>query len=230
MKVSNSLVLALLVSSAFVTQSSFADFEGEEAVESIQSEDLGLDSIGEPPVRDHRGGGGGRSGGRSGGGYRPSPSRPSMPSRPPVVRDHRGGGRPGGGVVVHPTRPGRPNGGYRPGYPTGGYRPVRPAYPVVRHIGRNYGWAPWRHRVVVRNYYPFEWRRVLEVTCTARSPYYGWDYSVTEAGYRGEAYQNLMVDVENAALDRCYSETGGDEGCYLVGCTPNYSANYGYGY
>lgn len=203
MKVNNSLILALVVGSVFAAQTSLADMGTEDAVESIQSEELGLDSIGEPPHRGSRG---------NGGGVRPGPSRP-------IVRDHRGGngrGRPGG---VHSGRP-----GYNPGRPS--FRPVRPAYPVVRHIGRNYGWAPWRHRVVVRNYYPFEWRRVLEVTCTARSSAYGWDYSVTEAGYNGEAYQNLMVHVENAALDRCYNETGGDESCYLLGCTPSYSRTF----
>src|SRR4051812_7606719 len=103
MKVSNSLVLALMLSSVFVAQSSFADMSGDEGVESIQADDLGMDSLGERPmVRDHRSGGGGvshSSGGHSSGGY-----RPSSPSRP-VVRDHRGGGNPGGGVVVRPTYP-----------------------------------------------------------------------------------------------------------------------------
>ncbi len=59
--------------------------------------------------------------------------------------------------------------------------------------------------------------RIREVTCTAEDSD-GYLYPVTEDGYVGYAYEEHLPEVEDAAMDWCYDETGGDEGCHLVGC------------
>jgi hypothetical protein len=59
------------------------------------------------------------------------------------------------------------------------------------------------------------------VTCTAEDSE-GDLYPVTEDGYVGIEYQSSLDEIEDNALDYCYEDTGGDEGCSLVGCTPNY--------
>jgi hypothetical protein len=59
------------------------------------------------------------------------------------------------------------------------------------------------------------------VTCTA-SDDNGDLFPVTEDGYFGYDYQDRLPEIEDAALDRCYDETNGDESCYLVGCEPGY--------
>jgi hypothetical protein len=38
----------------------------------------------------------------------------------------------------------------------------------------------------------------------------------------GVEYEDVLDQVEDAALDRCYDDSGGDEGCTLVDCTPTY--------
>jgi hypothetical protein len=59
------------------------------------------------------------------------------------------------------------------------------------------------------------------VTCTAADSEGGL-YPVTEDGYGGIEYQEQLPAIEDAAIDRCYNETGGDTGCHLVDCTPGY--------
>jgi hypothetical protein len=59
------------------------------------------------------------------------------------------------------------------------------------------------------------------VTCTAQDSD-GAQYPVTEDGYFGFAYQSEVPSIEDQALDRCYAETDGDGGCFLVGCDPGY--------
>lgn len=59
------------------------------------------------------------------------------------------------------------------------------------------------------------------MTCTAEDSV-GDLYPVTEDGYVGAEYEGILDQVEDTALDRCYSESGGDEGCTLVDCTPLY--------
>ena len=67
----------------------------------------------------------------------------------------------------------------------------------------------------------FEWNRVRVVTCTAQNSS-GYQFPVTEDAYYGYTYQSRMEQIEDAALNRCYSETNGDESCYLLGCTAGY--------
>lgn len=61
----------------------------------------------------------------------------------------------------------------------------------------------------------------MTVTCTAQDSV-GELFPVTEDGYVGVAYEPVLPQIEDAALDRCYAETGGDPGCFLVGCNPGY--------
>jgi hypothetical protein len=64
---------------------------------------------------------------------------------------------------------------------------------------------------------------VVAVTCTAQDSY-GYQYPVTESDYAGYEYQAEVSEIEDQALDRCYSESNGDGSCFLVGCTPDYEA------
>lgn len=59
------------------------------------------------------------------------------------------------------------------------------------------------------------------MTCTAENSS-GYQFPVTEDGFFGFGYQARMEQIEDAALDRCYSETNGDQSCVLLGCTPGY--------
>jgi hypothetical protein len=61
----------------------------------------------------------------------------------------------------------------------------------------------------------------VAVTCTSEDSV-GNLYPVTEDGYFGAEYEGILDQVEDASLDRCYDESGGDEGCTLVGCDPIY--------
>jgi len=73
----------------------------------------------------------------------------------------------------------------------------------------------------VRPIYHWDWYRLHAVTCTAEDSS-GDLFPVTEDGYIGNVYQSRLEQIEDAALDRCYDETGGDPGCYLVDCQPGY--------
>jgi hypothetical protein len=212
MKTSLSLFLALLVSSVSVAQISFADEMSADSIESASEAtmsdelsanalDLGSDSLVESPsIRDHRG------------------------SRGPIIRGPmRPIGHPGGGVVVRPMprRPvPRPPVVVRP-MPRPGRVIVRGPRPPVVIRGGIYGWPVFRHRTVVSRVYPFIWNRLQSVTCTSINNY-GEEFSVTESGYYGDAYYPIMVNVENAAVDRCYAETGGDMSCRILTCAPTY--------
>jgi hypothetical protein len=122
-----------------------------------------------------------------------------------IAPDHGGhGGGHGGG--------GHGGGGWHPGHP--GHEPF-----PVHHGG--YPWPHWNHPPFVRPVYGWFWDRLVAVTCTAEDSY-GELYSVTEDGYVGPAFEPVLPQVEDAALDRCYAETDGDPGCRFVGCTPVY--------
>jgi len=45
---------------------------------------------------------------------------------------------------------------------------------------------------------------------------------VTENEYVGIEFQARLPEIEDAALDMCFDETGGNTSCVLVGCTPGY--------
>jgi hypothetical protein len=58
------------------------------------------------------------------------------------------------------------------------------------------------------------------VTCTAEDEY-GNQYPVTESDFYGVAYEAQMNNIEDAALDMCYQDSG-DPSCAFLGCTPGY--------
>ena len=101
------------------------------------------------------------------------------------------------------------HGGYYPGH--GGYYPG--------HGG--WGWPHWGHPGFIPPVFSFEWARLHTVTCTAEDAA-GRYYPVTENRYFGFDYQERMTEIEEAALDRCYAESGGDNACTLVDCVPGY--------
>jgi hypothetical protein len=78
-------------------------------------------------------------------------------------------------------------------------------------------WAHWNHPDFARPIYYWDWPHVHTVTCVAEDSY-GDQYPVSEAAAPGFALAN-MTDVEDDALDRCYSESGQDTTCVLATCT-----------
>ena len=91
----------------------------------------------------------------------------------------------------------------------------------MRPFHNNRGHFPWRHivRRIIRPVFHWNWGRVNHVACTAEDSR-GYEYTVHDYGYYGN-YQSRVQATEDAALDKCYAESGGDN-CYLVGCTPYY--------
>jgi hypothetical protein len=79
------------------------------------------------------------------------------------------------------------------------------------------GWAHWDHPEFARPNYYWSWAGVHNVTCIAEDSY-GDQYPVSEAAPPGFGLAN-MTDVEDDALDRCYSESGQDSTCVLASCT-----------
>jgi hypothetical protein len=103
----------------------------------------------------------------------------------------------------------------------GWHQPVHPhAVRVLRPHDMRYGEHPWRHwghAEFVRPVYYWDWGVVRSVTCIAEDSY-GDQYPVTESTFAGFGLVN-MTQVEDDALDRCYEESGGDQGCYLATCS-----------
>jgi hypothetical protein len=94
---------------------------------------------------------------------------------------------------------------------------VRVLAPKVYVHGAHDGWRHWEHPEFLRPYYYWNWTLVHQVSCTAEDSY-GDQYPVTETTGPGWGLEN-MTAVEDDALDRCYSESGSDESCYLVNCS-----------
>jgi hypothetical protein len=149
---------------------------------------------------------------------RPEPVRPAPMPRPEPVRPAPRPDPVRPGPAPRPE-PGRPvgNGGGRPI----GERPVGRHYDPVTFRGGNYTWNRWDHPVFARPVYDWDWAVLRLVTCTAEDSE-GDLYPVTEDGYIGVVYEDRVSDIEDAALDRCYSETNSDTGCVLLSCTPGY--------
>ena len=78
-------------------------------------------------------------------------------------------------------------------------------------------WRHWGHPEFVRPVYYWDWGVIHNVTCIAEDSY-GDQYPVTESTFAGFGLMN-MTAVEDDALDRCYEESGGDQGCYLATCS-----------
>ena len=92
--------------------------------------------------------------------------------------------------------------------------------------GRMHGgiapWSRWENRpYYVRPIYNFRWNELRIMTCTAVDSY-GDRFPVTEDGYIGDVYERNLSEIEDSALDRCYSQSGGDNTCRLLNCEPGY--------
>jgi hypothetical protein len=138
-----------------------------------------------------------------------------------VAQDHHEGGRPPDGHAPAPVRGPPPQ--FRPHAP-GGYPHGPPSHPHAVRIlapravvrGGHY-WNHWAHPEFVRPLYYWNWGAIRGVTCIAEDSY-GDQYPVTENG-AGTFNPDYMTNLEDSALDRCYSESGGDQTCYLATCT-----------
>jgi hypothetical protein len=106
--------------------------------------------------------------------------------------------------------------GVHPRGPTVRPHPLRVLAPRVVFHGRS-GWAHWDHPEFARPAYYWDWARVHNVTCVAEDSY-GDQYPVSEAAAPDFGLSN-MTDVEDDALDRCFSESGQDTTCVLATCT-----------
>ncbi len=126
-----------------------------------------------------------------------SQERSHAPSRQaPEFRGHPPGMHPHGPVVrQHPVR----------------VLPQRPAR------GERREWPHWNHPEMSRPVYYWDWGTVRGVTCVAEDSY-GDQYPVTEPAGPGFG-PDQMTSVEDAALDRCYAESGQDPSCFLATCS-----------
>ncbi len=95
--------------------------------------------------------------------------------------------------------------------------PLRVLAPKVVVYGNHHTWKHWEHPEFARPAYYWEWAAIKHVTCIAEDSY-GDQYPVTEATFAGFALAN-MTAIEDDALDRCNTESGGDESCYLASCS-----------
>jgi hypothetical protein len=78
-------------------------------------------------------------------------------------------------------------------------------------------WHHWAHPEFARPLYYWDWAAVHSVSCVAEDSY-GDQYPVSESTWVGFGLAS-MTDVEDEALDRCYSESGQDASCYLATCS-----------
>ena len=95
--------------------------------------------------------------------------------------------------------------------------PVRVMRPTVIRRGAERPWHHWGHAEFVRPVYYWDWAVIHQVTCIAEDSY-GDQYPVTQSTWGGFGLPD-MTTVEDDALDRCYSESGGDQSCYLATCS-----------
>jgi hypothetical protein len=106
--------------------------------------------------------------------------------------------------------------GVHPRGPTAHAHQVRVMRPrVVRYGGHE--WRHWDHPQFARPVYYWQWGAIHNVSCIAEDSY-GDQYPVTEETFPRFGLQN-MTAIEDDALDRCYSESGGDPSCYLATCS-----------
>ncbi|MGA2447529.1 MAG: hypothetical protein ABTD50_02500 [Polyangiaceae bacterium] len=129
-------------------------------------------------------------------GYAEEHYRPAARQAPPPFQAHPAGVHPHGPIVRQ--------------------HPVRVLAPRAVVHGRS-GWVHWDHPEFARPTYYWSWSGVHTVTCIAEDSY-GDQYPVSESAAPGFGLAN-MTDVEDDALDRCYSESGQDSTCFLATCT-----------
>jgi hypothetical protein len=106
--------------------------------------------------------------------------------------------------------------GPHPQGPTVRPHAVRTLAPRTVVHGRN-TWAHWDHPEFARPAYYWDWNAIHSVMCVAEDSY-GDQYPVTESAPPGFGLAD-MTNVEDDALDRCYSESGQDTTCVLASCT-----------
>lgn len=121
--------------------------------------------------------------------YTPRPAPPQFRAHPPGMQPR--------GRVVPPHQ-------------------VRVLRPEMYHRGEHH-WRHWEHPELARPVYYWNWAAVHGVTCVAEDSY-GDQYPITGNVFPGFGLAN-MSEVEDEALDRCYSESGGDQSCYLATCS-----------
>ena len=119
---------------------------------------------------------------------------------PPAWQGHPAG--------AHPVSP-----GWHPAYHP---HPVRVLRPHTMRYGEH-PWRHWGHPEFVRPVYYWDWAQIHQITCIAEDSY-GDQYPVTQSTWSGFGLPD-MTTVEDDALDRCYSESGGDQSCYLATCS-----------
>jgi hypothetical protein len=166
-------------------------------------------------------GGGGFHGGGPIGVHGPTPGHGGGFGPGPV---HGGGFGPGpvhgGGFGPGPVH----GGGFGPGPVHGFPGPIHGdpgfGHPYPIHGGA-YPWPVWNHPFFPRPVYYWNWAGLESVTCTAENAA-GEQFPVTNDGYIGDVYQEQLGNIEDAAIDRCYNETGGDTTCHLLDCVPLY--------
>ena len=132
----------------------------------------------------------------------PAPAHPPRPT-PPLPRP-----------VPQRFEPHHP--GVHPNGPSVHSHAVRVLSPTVVVYG-NTQWNHFERPEFSRPLYYWDWTVVRNVTCIAEDSY-GDQYPVTEATFSGFGLTNMTM-VENDALDRCASESGGDPSCYLATCS-----------
>jgi hypothetical protein len=133
---------------------------------------------------------GGHEGGHEGGHGAPRPAPPKFQPHPPGAHPR--------GATVHS-------------------HPVRVLAPRVVVRGGHREWKHWSHPEFARPAYYWDFGVIHNVSCIAEDSY-GDQYPVTQATYPGFGNDG-MTSVEDDALDRCYSESGGDQSCYLATCS-----------
>jgi hypothetical protein len=121
--------------------------------------------------------------------YAPRPAPPKWQAHPPGAHPH------GPIVRQHPVRVLAP-------------RPVK---------WGTHPWRHWEHPEFTRPVYYWDWAAVRTVSCTAEDSY-GDQYPVTQTTFAGFGLNNMSA-VEDEALDRCYSESGGDQSCFINSCS-----------
>ncbi len=95
-----------------------------------------------------------------------------------------------------------------------------PTQPYVTHRGVG-PWAHWAPPEQPRPVYNWHSERVREVTCSARDSH-GVRFLVIERDYKGLEFRDVIVRIEDSAVDRCYANTHGDVGCRFEECRPGY--------
>ena len=89
--------------------------------------------------------------------------------------------------------------------------------PYTTHRGLH-PWKHWSHPEFSRPKFNWQWEKVRKVRCTSKDSH-GKSYQIIEDGYRGREFEGNLEKIEDAVMDRCYSNSHHDNGCHLHDCT-----------